>query len=244
MDFNSHAPCGARHRKQTPSSGIIHFNSHAPCGARPTRLRQKPRSSQFQLTRPMRGATSVAPALSVFSVISTHTPHAGRDNSARMGAIVLSTFQLTRPMRGATATLHAALTRAVISTHTPHAGRDTIRFEGGENAEISTHTPHAGRDLDALVKTEYENISTHTPHAGRDRDASRGPDAGCDFNSHAPCGARRQLCAMCRLYSVFQLTRPMRGATCGRWNADQGFTFQLTRPMRGATFFIAITLWR
>ena len=171
MDFNSHAPCGARHRKQTPSSGIIHFNSHAPCGARPTRLRQKPRSSQFQLTRPMRGATSVAPALSVFSVISTHTPHAGRDNSARMGAIVLSTFQLTRPMRGATATLHAALTRAVISTHTPHAGRD------------ASYAPCVGC-------TVYFN--SHAPCGAR-RVADGTPIKVLHFNSHAPCGARRSL---------------------------------------------------
>ena len=55
----------------------------------------------FQLTRPMRGVTTAAVPIFAAVFISTHTPHAGRDNSC--------TFRVKC---------------AQISTHTPHAGRD------------------------------------------------------------------------------------------------------------------------
>ena len=57
---------------------------------------------KFQLTRPMRGATSWAKTARVISPISTHTPHAGRDRAAVSKMETVDT----------------------ISTHTPHAGRD------------------------------------------------------------------------------------------------------------------------
>ena len=33
-DFNSHAPCGARHNQEYFQDASFYFNSHAPCGAR------------------------------------------------------------------------------------------------------------------------------------------------------------------------------------------------------------------
>ncbi len=117
----------------------------------------------------MRGATKYIERYSEFIIISTHTPHAGRDatgpqgpkgdtdfnSHAPCGARLLTyvnsadgtRFQLTRPMRGATAT--------PLFHFCPHS--------------ISTHTPHAGRDSDADSDFKYIiGISTHTPHAGRD----------------------------------------------------------------------------
>ena len=108
-DFNSHAPCGARHtgaRGVAPGSEISthtphagrdadrsdrdyagkHFNSHAPCGARPGLLYTDPAHPQFQLTRPMRGATYEQREYPASMCISTHTPHAGRDPLQRGGA--------------------------------------------------------------------------------------------------------------------------------------------------------------
>ena len=94
----------------------------------------------------MRGATQNVPGKHKDAWISTHTPHAGRDNhvperftyfgdfyshapcGARPGIVRLCrhslTFLLTRPMRGATALFIQFLTKTPISTHTPHAGRD------------------------------------------------------------------------------------------------------------------------
>ena len=124
-------------------------------------------------------------------VISTHTPHAGRDimKKKRIGGFG-------------------------ISTHTPHAGRDKLliyhyqetqhfnshapcgarrhKAEADFITAISTHTPHAGRDVGGSVKIDKLAISTHTPHAGRDEKNVTVINLPVDFNSHAPCGARPQ----------------------------------------------------
>ena len=149
MNFNSRAPCGARHlpamqeglrdtiSTHAPHAGrdspmhnygpmLPHFNSRAPCGARLAS-----------------GETSAT-----LWGISTHAPHAGRDVHAkglwrqdlnfnsrapcgarqdRNGVPHLwRGFQLTRPMRGATARTVCKTLAFCISTHAPHAGRDWL----------------------------------------------------------------------------------------------------------------------
>ena len=144
--FNSHAPCGARlagacvhihmqyisthtphagrdSRRPARFRGRSHFNSHAPCGARrnlPTDSNQVPR---FQLTRPMRGATSASAAKELEKIISTHTPHAGRDTITAIVSPPCLYFNSHAPC-GARRWTSTNAGRAEISTHTPHAGRD------------------------------------------------------------------------------------------------------------------------
>ena len=102
QDFYSHAPCGARHldgyyrncpfpiSTHTPHAGrdtkkakkaqsYKNFYSHAPCGARLMRWECFDCSKSFLLTRPMRGATASKIQEELCFLISTHTPHAGRD---------------------------------------------------------------------------------------------------------------------------------------------------------------------
>ena len=102
------------------------------------------------------------------------------------------------------------------------------------------------------------SISTHTPRVGRDRCRCR-PHRGADnFNSHAPCGARPLLTKIKYCATIFQLTRPVWGATAAVKITDAAGTisthtprvgrdlyvlrskpghrrFQLTRPVWGAT---------
>ena len=80
---------------------FFNFNSRAPCGARPREAYRAKQEQEFQLTRPMRGATK--------RQITAHRS---------------LTFQLTRPMRGATDRDRAQSAEQRISTHAPHAGRD------------------------------------------------------------------------------------------------------------------------
>ena len=62
------------------------------------------KTSPFLLTRPMRGATYITITVTRKDIeISTHTPHAGRDEE-----------------------LFDSFTVIDISTHTPHAGRDAL----------------------------------------------------------------------------------------------------------------------
>ena len=60
VNFNSHAPCGARQGSARIEKNHKDFNSHAPCGARPPRSRADRAAKRFQLTRPLRGATHSA----------------------------------------------------------------------------------------------------------------------------------------------------------------------------------------
>ena len=56
------------------------------------------------------------------------------------------------------------------------------------------------------------------------------------FNPRAPCGARQSTRKATRAARIFQPTRPLRGATLGRFAVlPRNAVFQPTRPLRGAT---------
>ena len=170
----------------------LHFYSYSPAGATSTPTVTS-RSTEFLLTRLLRGATATAPSEISGINISTHTPHAGRDPDNQMATtwqpdfyshascearllgvetnITNWQFLLTRLLRGATFAILIAKMPNVISTHTPHAGRDRPRKTLPFPFCISTHTPHAGRDYHLLT------LSGSMEH----------------FYSHAPCGARQRV---------------------------------------------------
>ena len=79
--------------------------------------------------------------------ISTHTPHARRDEIVPHEIISPVSFQLTRLMRGVTVVKNVDGKRVEISTHTPHARRDLVMIFYQIKIMISTHTPHARRDF-------------------------------------------------------------------------------------------------
>ena len=60
----------------------------------------------------------------ITSLISTHTPLAGRDHFPLCAYLRQDGFLLTRPLRDVTATGFEADHTYQISTHTPLAGRD------------------------------------------------------------------------------------------------------------------------
>ncbi len=122
--FNPRAPRGARQPPRRPPAAQERVSIHAPRAGRDTKRKEKghehysfnPRAprgarlkgctctmpgSQFQSTRPARGAT--APRL--------HRPQRLR-------------FQSTRPARGATDAPPASRPRLGVSIHAPRAGRD------------------------------------------------------------------------------------------------------------------------
>ena len=148
-------------------------------------------------------------------------------------------FQSTRPVRGATLREQPEYRLSVFQSTRPVRGA----------------TWH-----DAALK-RLLGISIHAPRAGRDADHHRLLHRVCNFNPRAPCGARHDV--MCRdsLYTAFQSTRPVRGATiclnrgfyadfisihAPRAGRDQYSTlrkplfssFQSTRPVRGATVWL------
>ena len=60
--FNPRAPCGARLPSSPCYTSHQYFNPRAPCGARPSLARMYFDNSQFQSTRPVRGATALIPS--------------------------------------------------------------------------------------------------------------------------------------------------------------------------------------
>ena len=102
VDISTHTPHAGRDVLVfSPMNSFQYFYSHAPCGARrghlypyqlhcgflltrpmrgATKLESEKRFTDvFLLTRPMRGATLFDSESDIMYVISTHTPHAGRD---------------------------------------------------------------------------------------------------------------------------------------------------------------------
>ena len=109
-----HAPHAGRDGKWEVSGHFIrYFNPRAPCGARLSVDSGPSFASEFQSTRPMRGATLVLGSIAAWERISIHAPHAGRDerrNYQNSGS-------------------------RTISIHAPHAGRDEydVRVAFGQN---------------------------------------------------------------------------------------------------------------
>ena len=76
-----------------------------------------------------------------------------------------------------------------VSIHTPPQGRDGSQREGRKEAPVSIHTPPQGRDVYSAGKVDIRKVSIHTPPQGRDTHIAA-------FLCH----------------SLFQFTRPRRGA--------------------------------
>ena len=154
----------------------LNFNSHAPCGA------QLYLFFHFNLD---------------CAAISTHTPHAGRNEE-----------------------IADRLAGLIISTHTPHAGRNgTFPMISERLANFNSHAPCGAQPASACPHCGCIVISTHTPHAGRNciyffiltwivqrfqltrpMRGATAPRPGAmqppiHFNSHAPCGAQRAAAA-------------------------------------------------
>ena len=138
----------------------------------------------------MRGVTLSVPPATAASLISTRTPHAGSDPSARL-----------------------CPHKACISTRTPHAGSDYTGENNPHLMTISTRTPHAGSDHRPRMGRRTERISTRTPHAGSD--ASR-VDGAVGARLFQPALPMRGVTCDCMTYSncvLFQPALPMRGVT-------------------------------
>ena len=103
--------------------------------------------SEFLLTRLMRGVTGGRRYGVRGFVISTHTPHARRDQRWKCCRYTKRKFLLTRLMRGVT--FHAAVIRRLCKFLLTRLMRGvTAELERSiADIEISTHTPHARRDI-------------------------------------------------------------------------------------------------
>ena len=103
-DISTHTPLAGRDYKRLVFNGNLCISTHTPLAGRDELTSfQFRRTGEFQLTRPLRGATFFG-----------------------FYPVRFCLFQLTRPLRGATYPRRRAVRLTYISTHTPLAGRDAM----------------------------------------------------------------------------------------------------------------------
>ena len=194
----------------------MNFNPRAPCGARPM---------------------LISPPIPLRE-ISTHAPLAGRDQQRGNRCYFSTVFQPTRPLRGATGRIYAALLRQHFNPRAP-CGARPMRLRGANGIMYFNPRAPCGARLrgdDAARAAFY--ISTHAPLAGRDPARRGGGGEPDGISTHAPLAGRDTIFAVHGiLCTIFQPTRPLRGATKSPALNTGAETFQPTRPLRGATFF-------
>ena len=281
INFNPRAPCGARQSCKIIVFALLNFNPRAPCGARRLRGSLEIIILLFQPTRPLRGATASRPnrrrrprnfnprapcgarrcearvAVNA-AVISTHAPLAGRDEKRSATGGRHSGFQPTRPLRGATSPCAALLLRLEFQPTRPLRGAtEAVLYDLYSEVFQPTRPLRGATDAFERARKCFL-ISTHAPLAGRDLADSVPWRGWYHFNPRAPCGARRVSWPRWACKTLFQPTRPLRGATFGETMdaaekmisthaplagrdgvaKNQKYItqkFQPTRPLRGAT---------
>ena len=212
---------------------------HAPsCRTTPSPTSFNPRAmsvgfagtSEFQSTRPARGATLFSSPYGRSRCVSIHAPRAGRDLKLPKGCQSIVGFNPRAPQ------LHWPR-RYLVSIHAPRAGRDRClrehrrcrcQFQSTRPARgativtldlirrsgVSIHAPRAGRDAPLCgISYSYLCVSIHAPRAGRDLRHVNRPDPYRSFNPRAPRGARLAFQLLGAPRTLFQSTRPARGAT-------------------------------
>ena len=126
-------------------------------------------NSEFQPTRPLRGATEYIGSAAGDIAISTHAPLAGRDITYQLDRWSNNTFQPTRPLRGATQRykLHF-LHHSYFNPRAPCGARPGDAGGADNGRHFNPRAPCGARLRGSLYKYGASTISTHAPLAGRD----------------------------------------------------------------------------
>ena len=215
------------------------------------------RSSRFQSTHPVRGATPVGIWCHPYFCISIHAPREGCDPGLVRFAPRRSVFQSTHPVRGATIEAQQAnITKTFQSTHpvrgaTSSTGlrRPTSKFQsthpvrgatqphrvpGGFLRFQSTHPVRGATDRQTPVQ-RIRAISIHAPREGCDCLTTTVSPSGALFQSTHPVRGATRARKQADILTAFQSTHPVRGATTNMILSNSGLIFQSTHPVRGAT---------
>ena len=189
------------------------FNPRPSCEGRLTSAENTLKSTQFQSTPLMRGATSCGDRTtrattgfnprpscegrrarkSAFHSRGRFNPRPsceGRPDGMHTHSS-FSQFQSTPLMRGATTSSARPCRAAPVSIHAPHARGDLSAHPAALPLDVSIHAPHARGDWLVFAARDVPVVSIHAPHA-------RG-DGSCET----------KLIALLK----FQSTPLMRGAT-------------------------------
>ena len=216
MGLSFAAPLAGRDRPARQSCRVRgHFNPRAPCGARRYAACAGEISTEFQSTRPLRGAT-----------------FAGCRNQSRSGNFNPRTPCGVR--RNGQCRHHQRLLH--FNPRTPCGVRPWMACLGRLGPRISIHAPLAGRDMSALsCRIGRAHFNPRAP-CGVRLEVGGGIQKLPGISIHAPlAGCDLQVSSHASPQSGFQSTHPLRGATTGGSGGGGTVQFQSTHPLRGAT---------
>ena len=225
LDVSIVCPVGERFQSTRPARGATRkpldawpsfrgFNPRAPRGARHGGGRLPQPSSAVSIHAPRAGRDrSPLPGRSANSCFNPRAPR-----GARLSTVVSSRRRLDcfnpRAPRGARPGVGP--TRGVpfdVSIHAPRAGRDSGNLVGLLASVFQSTRPARGATIFQIIYLTASGVSIHAPRAGRDLLSFHWHKSGMCFNPRAPRGARRFSAATVTSLTMFQSTRPARGAT-------------------------------
>ena len=218
---------------------------------------------KFQPTRPLRGATRIAPRTAstsskivVFASLNFNprAPCGARPAPPVTGAINILYFNPRAPC-GARLLLPPLRLRLFHFNPRAPCGARHMQYQACETYEHFNPRAPCGarrRRVHILHVTSYFNprapcgarriislfqtalfISTHAPLAGRDRCTRGIMIPNQDFNPRAPCGARPHELVGQYFTEVFQPTRPLRGATAVQICCHRHIAISTHAPLAG-----------
>ena len=256
--ISTHAPRAGSDRPPagwSPSGS--YFNPRSPCGERQAAHAAGKWPDGFQPTLPVRGATS-RPYNSTrrYLYFNPRSPCGERLCRPRKAPSCVD-FNPRSPCGERPPPPSPFPASASISTHAPRAGSDQTPGRGPELGRISTHAPRAGSDSSppfALVGQrnfnprspcgerrglpcdpgQHDPISTHAPRAGSDVTRLSSSAISPNFNPRSPCGERLETLTPLMLDAIFQPTLPVRGATRGDGDGEDGGAISTHAPRAGS----------
>ena len=197
--------------------GVLHtiISTHAPLAGRDRHgQRGWQDRSQISTHAPLAGRDPGVVDVGVEAQISTHAPLAGRDRRPGRPAADAQHFNPRAPCGARRTCTFVASSRVLFQPTRPLRG--ATEGDGGKTLEIRGFQPTRplrGATRHRRPEPVHGGISTHAPLAGRDPSARIVLRRHWNFNPRAPCGARPRSTRSSATPSLFQPTRPLRGAT-------------------------------
>ena len=190
----------------------MNFNPRAPCGARP-QLQYRPQHHR---------------------AISILAPLTGRDWDSYQWWMLIPEFQSSRPLRGATERQSAKGSCRVISILAPLTGRDVcLPLTEQRIGHFNPRAPYGARLHPPGAGDPLALISILAPLTGRDT-LSMGRHLPQGISILAPLTGRDlQPTPDLLKFIRFQSSRPLRGATGGRWIARKDVVISILAPLTG-----------
>ena len=215
------------------------FNSRTPCGVRLIYHLRQSKSTRFQFTHPVWGATLFVLAIAYCYTVSIHAPRVGCDYTLVLGSFDSWCFNSRTPCGVRRAKDKPSPPASVsFNSRTPCGVRHIENYISLLLDCFNSRTPcgvRRGATGQTGAKGEFQ--FTH-PVWGATHPLTKHPKQSKSFNSRTPCGVRHTLVLGSSYYRCFNSRTPcgVRQLILTYRNSHQ--QFQFTHPVWGATLTV------